>query len=82
LRTLERLDVAREGEEIQVRASARSFLHHQVRSMVGTIALAGGGRWSVPQVGEALEAKSRAACGPLAPPHGLYFVRVEYEEQL
>jgi tRNA pseudouridine38-40 synthase len=79
LRTLDTFDVARDGDEIRIRASARSFLHHQVRSMVGTIALAGAGRWPVAEVGRALEARSRPACGPLAPPHGLYFVRVEYE---
>jgi tRNA pseudouridine38-40 synthase len=79
LRTLDVFSVARDGEEIRVSASARSFLHHQVRSMVGTIALAGAGRWAVEEVGQALEAKSRAACGPLAPPHGLTFASVDYE---
>jgi tRNA pseudouridine38-40 synthase len=79
MRTLEQFEVARYGQEIVVTASARSFLHHQVRGMVGTIALAGGGRWSVADVGRALAARSRAACGPLAPPHGLTFMRVDYQ---
>jgi tRNA pseudouridine38-40 synthase len=79
LRTLDVFSVKREGDEVQIAASARSFLHHQVRSMVGTIALAGAGRWTVAEVGRALEAKSRPACGPLAPPHGLTFVKVDYE---
>ncbi|HEY0569990.1 MAG TPA: tRNA pseudouridine(38-40) synthase TruA [Enterovirga sp.] len=79
LRTLDVFSVQREGDEVQIAASARSFLHHQVRSMVGTIALAGAGRWTVAEVGRALEAKSRPACGPLAPPHGLTFVKVDYE---
>jgi tRNA pseudouridine38-40 synthase len=79
LRTLDIFSVQRDGDEVQIAASARSFLHHQVRSMVGTIALAGAGRWTVAEVGRALEAKSRPACGPLAPPHGLTFVKVDYE---
>jgi tRNA pseudouridine38-40 synthase len=78
LRTLDVFSVERDGDEIRIGASARSFLHHQVRSMVGTIALAGAGRWPVSEVRRALEAKSRAACGPLAPPHGLTFVKVDY----
>ncbi|TDR88129.1 tRNA pseudouridine(38-40) synthase TruA [Enterovirga rhinocerotis] len=79
IRTLEQLDVTREGDEIRVKAAARSFLHHQVRSLVGTIAQAGGGRWSVAQVRAALDACDRAACGPLAPAAGLTFVGVDYE---
>ncbi|MDB5512478.1 MAG: tRNA pseudouridine(38,39,40) synthase TruA [Enterovirga sp.] len=78
IRTLERLDVEREGEVILVWASARSFLHSQVRSMVGTLAQAGAGRWSVAEVRRALDARSRAACGPLAPPQGLALVGVDY----
>jgi tRNA pseudouridine38-40 synthase len=78
VRTLDRFEVARLGAEIHVSVSARSFLHHQVRSMVGTVALAGSGRWSVAQVREALEARRRSACGPLAPPCGLYLARVDY----
>lgn len=80
MRTLERLDVARDGDEIRIAASARSFLHSQVRSMVGTIAMAGGGRWSVAEVGAALAARDRARCGPLAPPQGLTLVGVDYPD--
>jgi tRNA pseudouridine38-40 synthase len=78
VKTLDRLDVAREGEEIRIEASARSFLHHQVRSMVGSLALVGEGRWSAGDLAQALAAKDRAACGPVAPAHGLYLVRVDY----
>jgi tRNA pseudouridine38-40 synthase len=78
VRTLDHLDVTREGEEIRVVASARSFLHHQVRSMVGTLMLAGTGRWSVDEVRPALEAKDRTRCGPTASACGLYLVRVDY----
>jgi tRNA pseudouridine38-40 synthase len=78
IRTLDSLDVARDGEEIRVAASARSFLHHQVRSMVGTIALVGAGRWTVQQVRDALEARDRTRCGPTAPGCGLYLVGVDY----
>jgi tRNA pseudouridine38-40 synthase len=77
-RTLDRLDVARDGDEIRIRASARSFLHHQVRSMVGTLSLAGSGRWSAGDVRAALEAKDRSRCGPTAPAAGLCFVGVDY----
>lgn len=78
IRTMERLDVTRRGPEIVVETAARSFLHHQVRSIVGTLALAGGGRWSVADVAAALEARRRSACGPLAPPCGLTLVGVDY----
>jgi tRNA pseudouridine38-40 synthase len=78
VRTLDRLDVARAGEEIRVAASARSFLHHQVRSMVGTLMLVGAGRWSAVEVREALEARDRTRCGPTAPACGLYLVGVDY----
>jgi tRNA pseudouridine38-40 synthase len=77
-KTLDRLAVARAGEEIRIDASARSFLHHQVRSMVGSLALVGEGRWSADDLAQALAAKDRAACGPVAPAHGLYLVRVDY----
>jgi tRNA pseudouridine38-40 synthase len=78
LKTLDRLDVTREGAEIRIAASARSFLHHQVRSMVGSLALVGEGRWSADDISAALAARDRKACGPIAPPDGLYLVRVEY----
>jgi tRNA pseudouridine38-40 synthase len=78
VKTLDRLDVTREGEEIAIRATARSFLHHQVRSMVGTLKRVGEGAWPVKAVGEALEARDRDRCGPVAPPQGLYLVRVDY----
>jgi tRNA pseudouridine38-40 synthase len=78
IRTLERLDVERLGEEIRIHASARSFLHSQVRSLVGTLAQAGGGRWSVGEVRAALDARDRARCGPLAPPEGLTLIGVDY----
>ncbi|WP_375459647.1 tRNA pseudouridine(38-40) synthase TruA [uncultured Enterovirga sp.] len=78
VRTLDRLDVGRHGDEIRIEAAARSFLHSQVRSLVGTLAMAGSGRWRVADVGAALDARARAACGPLAPPTGLYLVGVDY----
>ena len=80
VKTLDRLDVARFGEAIEVRASARSFLHHQVRSMVGTLKMVGEGKWRPQDVGRALAARDRAACGPVAPAHGLYLVAVDYAE--
>ncbi|PAX08434.1 tRNA pseudouridine(38-40) synthase TruA [Sphingomonas lenta] len=78
VRTLDRLDVVREGERIAVHAAARSFLHHQVRSMVGCLALVGLGRWSVDDVRDALEARDRARLGLNAPPDGLWFVGATY----
>lgn len=78
LRTLDRLDVHREGNVIEVFASARSFLHHQVRSMVGCLALVGMGRWSHDDLAEALAARDRAALGLNAPPDGLWFVGADY----
>ena len=80
VKTLDRLDVERVGEEVHIHAAARSFLHHQVRSMVGCLALVGMGRWSEDQVAEALEAKDRQALGLNAPPDGLYFVAAIYPE--
>ena len=80
VKTLDRLDVARDGEHILIHAEARSFLHHQVRSMVGTLALVGLGQWREVQVVEALEAKDRAALGLNAPAEGLYFVEARYPE--
>ncbi len=78
MKTLDKLDVERVGDEIRVWASSRSFLHHQVRSMVGTLAQAGAGRWSVADVTAALEARDRTRCGPMAPAKGLYLIGVDY----
>ncbi|WP_150287383.1 tRNA pseudouridine(38-40) synthase TruA [Rhabdaerophilum calidifontis] len=80
IRTLERLEVTRNGAEIWVEASARSFLHHQVRSMVGSLARVGHGVWPVAAMRAALDARDRARCGPVAPPDGLYFMAVDYPE--
>ncbi|GAA0338195.1 tRNA pseudouridine(38-40) synthase TruA [Sphingomonas oligophenolica] len=80
LKTLDRLDVVQEGERINVFASARSFLHHQVRSMVGCLALVGQGKWSADDVQDALEACDRARLGLNAPPDGLYFRRADYPD--
>jgi tRNA pseudouridine38-40 synthase len=77
-KTLDRLDVVRVGDVINVFASARSFLHSQVRSMVGSLALVGDGKWSIDDMRFALEARDRARCGPLAPPDGLYLMQVDY----
>lgn len=77
VKTLDRLDVSRLGPEIEVRASARSFLHAQVRSMVGSLKRVGEGKWPPGRVRQALRARDRSACGPLAPPHGLYLERVD-----
>lgn len=79
VKTLDRLDVVRKGDRIEVHAAARSFLHHQVRSMVGCLSLVGMGRWSVDDMGAALAAKNRSALGHNAPPDGLYFTRARYE---
>lgn len=81
VKTLDRLDVSREGDGVIIRAAARSFLHHQVRSMVGCLALVGQGSWPVGQVAEALAAKNRAALGLNAPPEGLYFVAARYPDE-
>lgn len=78
VRTLDRLDVRREGELVVIAAEARSFLHHQVRNMVGTLKLVGAGKWRVGQVADALAARDRRAGGPTAPPEGLYLVEVIY----
>jgi tRNA pseudouridine38-40 synthase len=80
LKTLDRLAVSRIGEEIHVEAAARSFLHHQVRSMVGCLALVGRGQWSPDDIRNALEARERSALGLNAPPHGLYFVEAIYPD--
>ena len=80
VKTLDQLDVSRVGKEIHVKASARSFLHHQVRSMVGTLKLVGEGSWQVDDVVDALKAKDRSRCGAVAPAAGLYLVRVDYPD--
>ena len=78
MRTLDRLDVTRDGELIEIRASAQSFLHNQIRSFAGTLKLAGEGKMSPEDVRAALEARDRKECGPVAPPEGLYFMKVDY----
>ena len=78
IRTLDRLDVMRQGDEILVVAEARSFLHHQIRNITGTLVQVGEGRWSVDRVRQALEARDRSKGGPTAPPDGLYFTDVVY----
>jgi tRNA pseudouridine38-40 synthase len=78
VKTLDRLDVTRDGDEVDVIAVARSFLHNQVRSMVGSLVHVGEGKWSTDDLAAALAARDRAACGQVAPPQGLYLVRVEY----
>ena len=78
VKTLAALEVSREGEEIRIEARARSFLHHQVRNMVGTLKLVGEGKWSRDDVARALAARDRKAAGPTAPADGLYLVAVRY----
>jgi len=78
VKTLDRLDVMAQGDEVVFYASARSFLHHQVRSMVGSLKLVGEGKWQPKDVAAALEAKDRARCGTVAPPDGLTLLRVDY----
>jgi tRNA pseudouridine38-40 synthase len=78
VKTLERLDVERLGDEVRVHAAARSFLHHQVRSMVGSLVLVGDGKWSADDLAAVLAARDRSLCGQVAPPEGLYLVRVDY----
>jgi len=78
VKTLDRLEVSRHGEIIRIEASARSFLHNQVRSMVGSLKLAGEGKWTARDLKQALQARDRSACGPVAPSCGLYLVKVDY----
>ncbi|MGA7267172.1 MAG: tRNA pseudouridine(38-40) synthase TruA [Aestuariivirga sp.] len=78
VKTLDRIDVARYGELIELRCDARSFLHNQVRSMVGSLRLVGEGKWRAQDLKRALDARDRARCGPVSPPDGLYLLRVDY----
>ncbi|HEU0162648.1 MAG TPA: tRNA pseudouridine synthase A, partial [Rhizomicrobium sp.] len=78
VKTLDRLTVSRRADEIHIEASARSFLHHQIRSFAGTLKLVGEGKWQPRDVKAALEARDRTACGPVSPPDGLYLVRIDY----
>jgi len=78
MRTLDRLDVTQNGEIIEIRASARSFLHNQVRSMVGSLKHVGEGKWTRDDLASALAAKDRTACGTVAPASGLYLMSVDY----
>lgn len=78
VKTLDRLDVERVGHDVRVHASARSFLHHQVRSMVGSLQLVASRRWTIEDLRAALDAHDRRRCGPMAPPDGLYLVGVDY----
>jgi tRNA pseudouridine38-40 synthase len=78
VKTLDRLDVQREQDTVLIAASARSFQHNQVRSMVGSLMLVGDGKWKPGDLERALAARDRAACGPVAPPDGLYLMRVDY----
>jgi tRNA pseudouridine38-40 synthase len=80
IRTLDQLDVRRQSDDILFEASARSFLHRQVRSMVGSLVEVGAGRWSAAEFKAAFEAADRSRCGQVAPPHGLYLVGVDYAE--
>jgi tRNA pseudouridine38-40 synthase len=79
VKTLDRLTVRRMGSMIEVEAAARSFLHHQVRSMVGCLQLVGRGKWTAKDLKAALDARDRAALGLNAPPDGLYFVEAHYD---
>ena len=79
VKTLDRLELWRDGDELRVEAEARSFLHNQVRAMVGTLALVGRGRWSPAHVEAAREARDRTKGGPNAPPHGLCLMKVHYQ---
>jgi tRNA pseudouridine38-40 synthase len=81
LKTLDRLDVVRDGDRIDFHVAARSFLHHQVRSMVGCLQLVGRGKWSARDLKDALEARDRAALGLNAPPDGLYFAAALYPDE-
>jgi tRNA pseudouridine38-40 synthase len=80
VRTLDRLDVTRHGDLIEIETEARSFLHHQVRNFAGTLKLVGEGNWPIERVTAALQARDRAAAGPTAPPEGLALISVGYPD--
>jgi tRNA pseudouridine38-40 synthase len=80
MKTLDVAAVRREGEQVLLEFASRSFLHRQVRSMTGSLAQVGVGRWSADDLKAALEARDRRACGPVAPAGGLYLTFVGYEE--
>ncbi len=80
VKTLDRLAVSRAGDEVRIEAHARSFLHHQVRALVGTLKLVGEGKWGPTEVARALAARDPSAAGATAPAHGLYLVAVEYDD--
>lgn len=80
VKSLEQISVMRAGEDVYIRCAARSFLHNQVRSFAGTLVEVGKGKWTKRDLKKALEAADRAACGPVAPPEGLYFLRADYED--
>jgi tRNA pseudouridine38-40 synthase len=82
MRTLDRLDVTRNGDLIEIRATAQSFLHNQIRSFAGTLKVVGEGKMTPADVRAALEARDRKECGPVAPPEGLYFMKVDYPGDL
>jgi tRNA pseudouridine38-40 synthase len=79
IKTLDALNVSRSGEEIAIEVGARSFLHNQVRILVGTLQLVGRGQWRKSDVEDALAAKDRTRAGPTAPPHGLCLMEVRYD---
>ena len=79
VKTIDAISVQRSGDEIEIRISARSFMHKQVRSIVGSLHYVGAGKWQVEDMGAALRACERAACAPIAPAHGLYLTGVDYE---
>lgn len=78
IRTLDKIDIIRQGDIIEIHISALSFLHHMVRNIVGSLVLVGSGKWKPIQIKEVLEAKDRKAAGPTAPACGLYFLKVDY----
>lgn len=82
IRTMERLEVVRTGDLIEIFASARSFLHHQVRSITGSLEHVGSGKWRADDLRAALEARDRARCGMVAPPQGLFLIRVDYADDV